>query len=167
MLSLRVSQDLLPASTAKKIEVVIRVEKDEAVITARKEFARLVCNLLDNAIKFSPKGGVVEIWSERENTETSEHFKNDGSGIPEQDQPYLFDRFWQGGRPGQIHTGVGMGLYLCRQIATAHCGTISCTSKMHHIYGCVAGHGLGLQAHKQGNREASENKQRRRFKTTN
>jgi signal transduction histidine kinase len=48
-----------------------------------------------------------------------------GAGIPADQQPHLFDRYWQGGRR---HAGVGLGLYICKQLVIAHRGQIGVDS---------------------------------------
>ncbi|MEV0439318.1 HAMP domain-containing sensor histidine kinase [Streptomyces spectabilis] len=77
--------------------------------------ARLVTNLLDNAAKFSPPGGLVEVsLSARELT-----VRDHGPGIAEEDLPHVFDRFYRAERARAL-PGSGLGLAMARQIARAH-----------------------------------------------
>ena len=81
---------------------------------------RAVDNLLDNAAKYSPEGGVVEVGLHGGELSVRDH----GPGIPEADRPYVFERFYRGatarGRPGS-----GLGLAIVRQVAETHGGTIA------------------------------------------
>ncbi|HEY9784675.1 MAG TPA: PAS domain S-box protein [Candidatus Obscuribacterales bacterium] len=90
---------------------------------------RVFANLLDNALKFTPRGGQVEVTGERMRHEVAIHVKDTGIGIPLAEQGKLFQRFWQGERGKRFAVGTGLGLYLCREIVTSHKGTISVTSR--------------------------------------
>jgi two-component system sensor histidine kinase MprB len=78
-----------------------------------------VNNLLDNAAKHSPAGGVVEVVAGPGGLRVRDH----GGGIDESDLPHLFDRFYRGasarGRPGS-----GLGLAIVRQVAGQHGGVV-------------------------------------------
>ena len=80
---------------------------------------RAVANLLDNAAKFSPPGGDVEVGVRDGTVSVRDH----GPGIDEQDLPYVFDRFYRApsarGLPGS-----GLGLAIVRQVAEAHGGGV-------------------------------------------
>jgi len=81
--------------------------------------ARAVNNLLDNAAKHSPPGGVVEVVADVHGVRVRDH----GTGVPADDLPHLFDRFYRGatsrGRPGS-----GLGLAIVRQVAEQHGGSV-------------------------------------------
>jgi len=80
---------------------------------------RAVANLLDNAAKWSPPGGSVEVVVRNGSVTVRDH----GPGIDESDLPYVFDRFYRApsarGMPGS-----GLGLAIVRQVADAHGGTV-------------------------------------------
>jgi two-component system sensor histidine kinase MprB len=80
---------------------------------------RAVANLLDNAAKWSPQGGEIEVVVRNGEVTVRDH----GPGIDEADLPYVFDRFYRSpsarGRPGS-----GLGLAIVRQVAVAHGGTV-------------------------------------------
>ncbi|GAA0384753.1 HAMP domain-containing sensor histidine kinase [Streptomyces luteireticuli] len=83
--------------------------------------ARLLANLLDNAAKFSPPGGAVEV--RLSGTGTTGHLdltvRDHGPGISAEDLPYVFDRFYRS-RQARALPGSGLGLAMARQIARAH-----------------------------------------------
>jgi signal transduction histidine kinase len=92
---------------------------------ARIELA--LSNLLDNALKFTPSGGQVTIGAERGDAIVHLWVRDSGPGIDPLDQPYLFDRFYQG--RNSHGTGSGLGLAIVQSIAQAHGGQASVESE--------------------------------------
>lgn len=86
-------------------------------------------NLIDNALKFTPKGGAVTISTYNSGANVVIEVKDTGKGISPQDIPRLFQRFFQSESGRKQYTGTGLGLFLCRQILQAHGGEISCQSQ--------------------------------------
>jgi two-component system, sensor histidine kinase and response regulator len=89
---------------------------------------RVVQNLLDNALKFTPTGGRIAISISPTNGHVKMDIKDSGPGISPEEQTLLFQRFSQGKIGRKFTPGTGLGLYLCKQIIDAHGGTINCTS---------------------------------------
>lgn len=85
---------------------------------------RVIRNLLDNALKFSPTGGEININLESTKREVILSVCDYGPGIGEEDQKRLFQRFSQGKHGKKLPSGSGLGLYLCKQIIDAHHGNI-------------------------------------------
>ncbi|MFC5719545.1 sensor histidine kinase [Streptomyces gamaensis] len=81
--------------------------------------ARLLSNLLDNAAKFSPPGGAVEVRLARTDSGLDLTVRDHGPGIAPEDLPYVFDRFYRS-RQARALPGSGLGLAMARQIARAH-----------------------------------------------
>ncbi|HIN66880.1 MAG TPA: HAMP domain-containing histidine kinase, partial [Candidatus Obscuribacterales bacterium] len=100
----------------------IQIQSDEAALK------HLVGNLLENAIKFSPRQTAVTITLKQQDDQVSIDVHNSGPGIHEKDKEKLFTPFWQGELGQQSAGGTGIGLYLSQQIAHALGGTISFTS---------------------------------------
>lgn len=88
--------------------------------------AQVVENLLDNALKFSPEGATIDVWVEEDSDRDGVELRvvDDGRGIADEDKETVFERFAQAGEPGGSAGGVGLGLTICREIVTAHGGTI-------------------------------------------
>jgi signal transduction histidine kinase len=86
---------------------------------------RMLGNLLDNAIKYTPEGGSVRI-SLRSNPDRSLSIavQDSGVGISDKDRPYVFDRFYRGD-PSRSQTGAGLGLSFARAVARTHGGDIT------------------------------------------
>ena len=108
----------------------IRLRLEPTGETARFDFkwtGEAVYNLLDNAVKYTPAGGEVrvevtpyELFCRIDVTDT-------GIGVPEEEQPKLFGRFYRGQAAAEVE-GVGIGLYLVRQIAAGQGGYVKVTS---------------------------------------
>lgn len=85
---------------------------------------RAVANLIDNAIKHAPEASQVDIEVKSDSTGAMITVTDQGPGVPIEDQPHIFDRFWRGeGAPG-----TGLGLPIARQTAEAHGGSLTFTS---------------------------------------
>jgi two-component system sensor histidine kinase MprB len=91
-----------------------------AVDGVPERLGRAVNNLLDNAAKFSPAGGQVEVTLRGGALTVRDH----GPGVPEADLPHIFDRFYRGGNARE-RTGSGLGLAIVRQVAERHGGTVA------------------------------------------
>jgi heavy metal sensor kinase len=85
----------------------------------------VMTNLIENAIKFSPDGGVIKVASWRREGEVGISVTDDGPGIPVPDRERLFDRFYRADNArGRATDGSGLGLAICREVAAAHGGRI-------------------------------------------
>lgn len=84
---------------------------------------RVLTNLIGNAIKFSPHGGIVSVRVEDDGPDALRFSVTDqGPGIPAEHQPHVFDRFWQA--RDTAHKGTGLGLAIAKGIVEAHGGHI-------------------------------------------
>jgi len=84
-------------------------------------------NFLSNAIKFSSEGSTISIKSKSDGFAEGVHFivSDTGPGIPDDDLPHIFDRFYQGKtQEGRIYVGSGIGLALAKRVVEAHGGKI-------------------------------------------
>jgi heavy metal sensor kinase len=91
---------------------------------------RLLSNLLDNAVKYTPAGGSVKVsLSQNAGRGTTLAVRDTGSGITADDLPRIFDRFYRGDR-SRSESGVGLGLSLARAIARAHGGDVAVESRV-------------------------------------
>jgi two-component system, OmpR family, sensor histidine kinase MprB len=93
---------------------------EPTVISGEPErMARAISNLLDNASKWSPPGGMIEVLLADGTVSVRDH----GSGFAEQDLPHVFDRFYRAS-DARSTTGSGLGLAIVRQAAESHGGTV-------------------------------------------
>ena len=92
---------------------------------------QLIQNLVGNAVKYSDAAEPVELRIWREDGVAQLTVTDHGIGIPDEDLPLLFERFHRGSNTDdRRYRGLGLGLYICRQIADEHGGTINVTSRV-------------------------------------
>ncbi|WP_437779680.1 ATP-binding protein [Sorangium sp. So ce1097] len=96
------------------------------VLADRDRVLQVFSNLLGNALKFTPKGGVVSVSLCRVADLARFSVADTGPGIPPEHQPHLFDRYWKASQ--ESRTGAGLGLYIARGIVEAHHGTVAVES---------------------------------------
>lgn len=127
VLEAAVSQ-LAPKAAATGIAITLESTEAEAVFDS-KWTEEAIANLLDNAVKYTPTGGSVSITVTDYHIFSAIHVRDTGPGIAEEEQPKIFQRFYR----GQAHAeseGVGIGLYLVRQIARAQGGYVKVCSQL-------------------------------------
>ncbi|MDP9474038.1 MAG: ATP-binding protein [Chloroflexota bacterium] len=100
----------------------------------RARLARVVANLLDNAVRYSPKGGEIVVRVGRVEDPDGMPWavlavSDQGVGIPAADLPHLFERFYRGGNVTGRIAGTGIGLAGAKQIVEQHGGTIAVASE--------------------------------------
>jgi signal transduction histidine kinase len=94
---------------------------------------QLFLNLVTNAIKYTARGGPVELSMEADAGVVTFIVRDTGIGIAAADLPHLFERFWRADRVrsrGSERGGFGLGLSICQWIAQAHGGTITVASRL-------------------------------------
>jgi signal transduction histidine kinase len=92
--------------------------------------AQVLDNLVSNALKFTPEGGMVEISTKLDGDHVSLEVADTGIGIPIADQPRLFERFFRSpGAEDRAIPGTGLGLAIVKAIVEAHKGEIKIDSK--------------------------------------
>jgi signal transduction histidine kinase len=98
-----------------------------------RRLKQLILNLLDNAIKYTPSGGQIHVKVGRKDSTAAVDVIDTGCGIPAEDIPRIFDRFYRRRQKmdGQA-PGFGLGLAICKWIVEAHGGTISVESEPGH-----------------------------------
>jgi len=92
---------------------------------------QVVTNLLSNAVKFTPAGGTVTIITRQAGPHAVLEVADTGTGIPAEDLPRIFDRFWRGAAAAQT-SGSGIGLAIAAELAQAHGGQLTATSQPGH-----------------------------------
>jgi len=114
---------------AKQKHIAINSKLENITISGNKhDLIELFVILLDNAIKYSPEGTKITIISEVVSTGVKVTVKDEGQGIPAQDIPYIFERFYRADKSRSQADGYGLGLSIARKIVDTHNGTIHVTS---------------------------------------
>ena len=115
-------------AAAKKIQITLESTDADAVFDP-KWTEEAVYNLLDNAVKYTPAGGAVRVTVTAYQMFSAIHVSDTGPGIPEEEQPRVFQRFYRGTEHAE-EEGVGIGLYLVRQIAEGQGGYVKVSSQV-------------------------------------
>jgi heavy metal sensor kinase len=116
-----------PLAEDKGIALVFNVPAGHAVIGDVQRLQRMVANLLDNALKYTPPRGTVTVSAREEGDSVAITVSDTGIGISENDLPHIFNRFYRGDQ-SRSQAGTGLGLSLARAIASAHGGAITVAS---------------------------------------
>ncbi|MDB4998468.1 MAG: Osmosensitive channel histidine kinase KdpD [Myxococcaceae bacterium] len=117
----RAAIDRLRAQASGR-EVRVHLEGEGTVDTSNeRDLERLVFNLVDNALKYAPVGGVVRVVVATEESKVALSVEDDGAGVPEGDAARVFEPFFRGERAA-AHEGSGLGLAIVRTIARTHGG---------------------------------------------
>jgi len=112
-----------PLASSSSLELRVDVDRDVPVVWGdRDRLLQVLENLIGNAIKFTEPGGSVVVGATSRDREVVFWVADTGSGITPEDVPRIFDRFWQGTRPGR--QGAGLGLPIAKGIVEAQGGRI-------------------------------------------
>ncbi|REK17429.1 MAG: hybrid sensor histidine kinase/response regulator [Planctomycetota bacterium] len=115
------------AATAKNIRIETMLDPLSDVETTGDpgRLQQVVWNLLANAVKFTPKGGKIQVVLQRVQSHVELSVADSGQGIRPQDLPYVFDRFRQAdSKTNRWHGGLGLGLSIVRHLVELHGGTV-------------------------------------------
>jgi two-component system OmpR family sensor kinase len=115
----------------KSVEVTIEDLDQASVMGDADRLKQLLINLVDNAIKYTPSGGHVRLHLSKADGWARIDIADSGIGIPPEDLPFIFDRFYRVDRArSRARGGSGLGLSIAKWIAQAHGGDIQVTSEV-------------------------------------
>ena len=129
--AIRAATDTLrPAAEAKEIDLQTLLDPGVGPVSGDPDrLQQVVWNLVSNAIKFTPRGGRVEVRLGRVGSQVEIVVSDTGAGIAPEFLPYVFDRFRQADqKTTRQHGGLGLGLAIVRQLVELHGGTVSAAS---------------------------------------
>lgn len=123
-------EGLSPAIDAKQLKLQSWFDVNAGLISGDAErLQQVVWNLVNNAIKFTPSGGHIDLRLERVESHVEMCVADDGQGIRPELLPYLFDRFRQGDvKSNRSHGGLGLGLAIVKHLVEMHGGTVTASS---------------------------------------
>ncbi|MDI3287443.1 ATP-binding protein [Polyangium sp. 15x6] len=112
-------------SLQKHAIVMVEPFDDLVVIGDRSRLAQVIANLLDNAVKYSPSGGTIRVALAKRDSQALLSVTDPGIGIPKEQQGMLFERYFRArNAPITAYGGLGLGLYISRDIVERHGGRI-------------------------------------------
>jgi signal transduction histidine kinase len=124
-----VVEAVMPLSDAKGIEVCLGAHPTVPVTADPRRLEQVFLNLLTNAVKFTPPAGRVTIDATICGAEVQIRVTDNGSGIDPEFLPFVFERFRQGAdRDARTEGGLGLGLFIARQLVEGQAGTIRAES---------------------------------------
>jgi signal transduction histidine kinase len=110
------------------VELRTNVPSELLVDVDRNRMRQVLANLIDNAVKYTPAGGVVEIAAHRDNDDAVATVSDTGVGIPAEELPRIWDRLYRGDKSRSTR-GLGLGLSLVKAIVAAHGGRVDVRSR--------------------------------------
>ncbi|MEM7801767.1 MAG: HAMP domain-containing sensor histidine kinase [Chloroflexota bacterium] len=120
------------SGTAAEANIELIVESpEEAIVEA--DYGRLtqvVNNLVSNAMRHTPSGGRITLSAQPNGSQVKIDVKDTGEGIPEENLPFVFDRFWRGDKARTHGSSTGLGLAISQQLIKAMNGSIEVASQL-------------------------------------
>ncbi len=122
----KVTDEQLILAKMKKIQIQLSPEclKKIVIPLDRLRFEQVLQNVLDNAIKFSSKGGIISVSCQKQATQLICSIQDHGAGIPVHQQSRVFEKFFRADNAVDSGSGTGLGLYIAKSIVEAHHGKI-------------------------------------------
>lgn len=115
----------------KNISLSYDPPKEDILVKADSgRLHEIIANLIDNAIKYSPKNKKITVSISKTGKFAETRVKDEGFGIPDEQKKHLFEKFFRVDRPGQMEAkGTGLGLFITKQLVERQGGTITFESK--------------------------------------
>jgi signal transduction histidine kinase len=127
-LTAAVAQRLLIVAQDKGIDLQVDAPPTPPIAGDGDRLAQVLMNLISNAITYTPPGGMVRVRTEARGGGVAVVVEDSGIGIPAEELPRIFERFYQVDKARGPKRGTGLGLAIVREIVTAHGGTVTAES---------------------------------------
>ena len=143
-LNLRITEDLMDDVITEALHHInrkseehhISVESKEEILLAKmdaKLIVQVIINIVDNAIKYTPKNSHIVIRTEKRGKQAIVSISDDGNGIADEIKPRIFDMFYSGANQiADSRRSLGLGLSLCKSIINAHGGELTVSDNLPH-----------------------------------
>jgi len=127
-------QDLTSSfsSRASSDGIELQTQTSDAAIEITADYDRLnqvLSNLISNSLRYTSKGGTISLVTSSVEKGIQIQVKDTGIGIPTEDLPFIFDRFWRGDKSRSDRVNSGLGLAIAKQLILAHGGEIEAKSE--------------------------------------
>ncbi|KXG11111.1 Sensor protein SrrB [Anoxybacillus sp. P3H1B] len=128
----RVTRKFQGLAKEKQIDLSTEFRSEDLHINMDPDrIEQVLTNLIDNALRHTEENGMVKVVVEQTGEGVSIHVQDSGSGIPEEDLPFVFERFYKADKARtRGRSGTGLGLAIAKNIIEAHKGTIHAHSKL-------------------------------------
>jgi signal transduction histidine kinase len=117
-----VLDSMRPLIQEKDLSLNLTIPSTVSMNIDRNKIFQVFANLINNAIKFSPAGGVIKVLMEENDHEFLFHFEDCGPGLKDKELNRVFEKYWTGNSADC--SGTGLGLFICKTIVEAHGGQI-------------------------------------------
>ena len=126
-----VAASFAPQAAEQGLDLVVEAAEALELNADYDRLDQVLSNLVANALRYTPAGGKITLRAEAVSESVRITVADTGSGIPAEDLPFVFDRFWKADRSRTRGSGAGsgLGLAIARQLIRAHGGTIEVTSQ--------------------------------------
>jgi len=119
-----VVDELIPVAESKEQSIVMKIESSLIVEADEQRLEQILNNLLSNAIKFTPSGGMITVKANKQNADLIVEVIDTGHGISEEEQQKLFRPYYRVPADRRRYDGIGLGLYITKQLVELHGGKI-------------------------------------------
>ncbi len=125
-------QSIQNTTRDKRVRLSTLVESEvDWLVLDRDKLEKIILNLLFNALKFTPAGGLVELTVQKVDNQLVMKVKDTGMGIEEENIPFIFDRFWQAdSNSNRKYQGTGIGLALVKELVEVQGGVVEVESRV-------------------------------------
>lgn len=114
----------------KNVTISCEVSAPLHLYADRHQLERILLNLLANGVKYTPQGGAVHVSAHQDGAQLVLHCTDTGYGIPQEELPYIFDRFRRVAQHKDKATGTGLGLAITKALVEEHGGEITVVSQV-------------------------------------
>jgi signal transduction histidine kinase len=120
-------------AASRSMHLELRIGSDAWVMADHHRLVQACGNLVENALKYTPDGGEVDVTVRSDGPNCVIEVRDNGHGIPDEELPYIFHRFYRvEGRAGMGPGGTGLGLAIVNRITESHGGSVSVSSSLGH-----------------------------------
>jgi signal transduction histidine kinase len=114
----------------KGVDLTYDASEDCTILATRDEVHQVIYNLTDNAVKYTPAGGMVQVSLRRKGEEVILRVSDNGAGIPEEDLPRVFERFYRVDKArSRAAGGTGLGLSIVRNAVRQRGGSVEVANR--------------------------------------
>lgn len=126
----RITEQTEPAATEKLVHLALTLPENLPLVDCSTDrLEQILLNLIDNALRFSPAGGEINLTARSDNRWVEVSVRDQGPGVPPEEQTLIWNRFERGGRPQAPNTGTGLGLAIVKSLVQAYRGEVALESE--------------------------------------